>query len=315
MLMETAARVIPVVTFSNTVKDILDYIVKRTSNTIGEQVDRSQVVVVGSVQESEARSLPVRPEHAAVLKPWLSGEADVGPQIFVHVTTVRVEMWLVGPGESKKLVIAYVYPAMTTTIDTDFVPIFDVQDRGLLFLQKVPSDLPYAPHIPKPAYQLASGEKWVRNFLVTDYDEQGQPFKRDETAKVEETISAVQWYAALPRKEPETLHQALLQALDNANPQVVRCAIRFLAHQGDSNTARVFKERLQKTTEDLHLRLMLGFWILGEKETAENVLKELFRIHGKDAWLARWEVKSTLVEEGQLVNTLYGPDPSELKGD
>ncbi|MCI0526528.1 MAG: hypothetical protein L0Y56_03620, partial [Nitrospira sp.] len=83
----------------------------------------------------------------------------------------------------------------------------------------------------------------------------------------------------------------------------------------DPTTAQIFKERLPRVAEDLQVRLMLGLWILREQEAAENVLEELFRVHGKYPWLARWGVEPSSVKAGQLVDTLYGPDPSEIKGD
>lgn len=313
--MSSTTRVLPIVQISNTPKGILEYIVQRTADTIGKQVDRSQVVIVGDVQKSVARSLPIRPEHAATLQPWFSGEAGMGLQIIIHFTSVQVERWLVGPGEAKQLEIAYADPTMIVNGGPDLIPLFDVGDRGLIFLQKVSPDVPYAPYIPQPAYQLAPGEIGMRNFLLTDYDEQGQPFTRNETAKVEETIAAVQWYAVLPREKPEALHHILLQALDSANPQIVHHAIRVLAYRGDSIMAQVFKERLQSAKESLRIRLMIGLWILGEQEAAENILEEFFRIHGKYAWLAQWGVKPSLIEEGHPIDTLYGPDPSEFKGD
>jgi hypothetical protein len=311
--MTTSGR--PIVTFSNTVDDIMDYLVKRTDDTIGKQVDRSQLAVVGKVRESEARSIPIRPENVAPLQPWLSGEAGVGPQIIIQITRVDVERWLFGSGEAEQLEIAYAYPAENLNGGPDFIPIFSVGDRGLLFLVEVPPNVPYAPYIPQSAYRLAPKEKWVRNFQVTDYDEQGQTFTRDETAKVEETIGAVQWYAALPREKPQALRRALLQALDDPGPRVVRHAIRDLAQRGDSNTAQVFKERFQNATEDLKVRFMLGLWILREQEAAENFLEDIFRIHGKYVWLASWGVEPTVVKKGQSVDILYGPDPFELKGD
>jgi hypothetical protein len=299
---------------SNTPQGILDYLVQRTEDTIGRQVDRSQVVIVGQVQTSEARNLPVRSEHVDALQPWLSGEVGIGPTITVHLTNVQVEKWLVGPGEAAQLELAYVYPALMLDDSSGTVPFFSVGERGLFFLQGISPDLPYTPYVPRPAYQLAPGENWARNFLVTDYDERGEPFTRDETAQVEETVAAVQWYAILPR-EGEDLHRALLQALDDVNPQVVRHAIRALAYRGGPAVAQAFQERLPGAIQERQVRLMLGLWILGERQAAQNVLEELFRVHGKDAWLTRWNIQPTWAEEGEPIYTLYGPDPAELVGD
>lgn len=308
-------RIIPVVSFPNTAGGILAYLAKRTADTIGKQVDRAPVIVVGKVEKSEGRSVPVRSEHVASLEPWLTGDAGEEPKIFVQLTSVMVERWLIGPTDDKQLHIAYVYPSEVVPRSPGFVPVFYREDRGLLFLKKVPGDAEYAPYIPRPAYQLAEGETGVRNLLVTDYDEEGQPSIRDETAKVENTVAAVQWYDSLPKEKPEDIHKALLKALDSPNPLVRHHAIRALAHRGERNTAKAFEERLKDADQDLHIRLVLGLWLLGERETAGNLLEEFFQSHGKDAWLDAWDIKATLVEKGEPVETLYGPDPSEVKGE
>jgi hypothetical protein len=315
--MEEAVQVTPIALIPNTSRGILDYLVQRTDDTIGKQVERSRAIIIGRVQESEARSVSVRPADVRSLRPWLSGEAGVGPAIVFGFTGVEVEEWLFGSGKSGQINIVYPYPAEEIMGGPDAVPIFSVGERGLLFLTEVAPDVPYASYIPRPAYQLAPTERWVHNFLVTDYDDQGQPFTRDETAQVEETIAALKWYIALPPEtdRPGAFQQALLQALDSANTKVVHQAIRALADRGDSATAKVFKRRLQKADEELRVRLMLGLWILGETEAAEDILEELFRLHGYYPWLALWDVKPTVVKKGESVTTLYGPDPSKFKGD
>lgn len=308
-------QVKPTVTISNTPKGILDYLVRLTENTIGTQMDISGVVIVGEVKKSEAKGLLIRPEHISQLQSWISEETDAGPRIIIHLTVVKVEKWLFGPEMAKQVKIAYAYPKEIIDEGSDFIPIFTVKDRGLLFLQKVSPDVPYAPYIPQRSYQLAQYEKGVRNFLVTDYDDKGQPFMLDETAKVNETIAAVQWYIALPHEKPEALYQALIKAVDNVNPRIFSHAIRTLAKQGDSRTALVFKEKLKNAKEDLQVQLMLGLWVLGEQEAARHILEGLFQVHDKYTWLTRWDVKPSLAGKGHSVNTLYGPDPSGFKGE
>jgi hypothetical protein len=259
--------------------------------------------------------MPVRPESISALQPWLTSDTGAHPQIVIQFTNVKVERGLVGARNLTRIDIAYPLAAAARPLGADFVPIFNTEDRGLLFLRELPSHVAYAAYIPQPAYQLANGETGVRKFLVTDYDERGQPFTRDETAKVEDAIAAVQWYSDLDRENPEALHQALMLGLDDPNPQITRHAIRSLSHRGDSKTVRVFKERLQNATGDLRIRLILGLWILGEKDTAETLLEGIFREYGKDAWLAHWGIKPSMVEEGDPVGTLYGPDPSKFKGE
>jgi hypothetical protein len=303
----------PTVLIPNTHKGILDYLTERTADTIGEQVNRSQVIVVGRVRQAESRSIPIRLEDVASLQPWLSGEAGIAPSIDIFLTRVQVERWLVGPSDAEQIEVAYAGPRGTG--GAEFFPNFNLRDRGLLFLRKIPPDLPYASYIQDRAYQLAAGEKEIRSFQVTDYDQQGRPYTRDETASVEETIAAVEWYAALPHENLDALRQALSGALDDTNPRVARHAIRSLARLGNPAAAQQFKDRVPNAPEDLRVRLMLGLWILGEEQAAKDLLEEFFQQHGEYPWLAQWAVELTQVEPGKIVDTLYGPDPAELKGD
>lgn len=309
------AQVTPVVSFSNDSRSILDYLKARTADTIGSQVDRAQVVIVGTVRESDARHIPIRSEQIPALEAWLSGDAAEGASIIMQFTKVGVERWLAGQGQTDEIEVAYPAPKLGAGKGPLFTPVFYVQERGLMFLREIPGDVAFAPYIRRPSYQLAPGEKGVRSFLPTDYDQKGQPFTRDETEEVEETISAVQWYTALPREDVKKLRPALLVAVNDSNPQIVRHAIRALANLGDSDTAQEFEGRLQTAAEDLQVRFMLGLWILGEQETAESILEALHRIHGRYPWLSSWGIQPSLVEEGQPVDTLFAPDPSEVKGD
>jgi hypothetical protein len=305
-----AVREIPTVLIPNNHGGILDYLVQRTADIIGEQVNRSDLIVVGNVRQTEARSIPVKPEDVAALQPWLSGEAGAVNEIEIFVTLSEVEEELVGKASGKQIEIAYPTPRSSAT----FFPNFTVKDRGLLFLRNISADLLYASYIQQPAYQLTPGETGMRSFMVNDYDNQGRPFTRDDTAKVEETIEAVRWYAALPHDEKE-LHNRLLAALDHINPRIVHHAIRALANHGDSTVAGIFKQKLQAAAEGVRIRLMLGLWILGEKESAEKILDEFFQQHGKYVWLRRFGIEPTVMKAGQDPDTLLGPDPSEIKGD
>jgi len=307
-----AAREMPTVLIPNTYNGILDYLAQRTADTIGNQVNRSSLVVVGNVRHTESRSIPVRLEDVTALQPWISGEPGTVPEITIFATRVEVEEELVGDAGANHVEIAY--PGTRGSGGTDFFPNFNVDDRGLLFLRNIPPDAAYAPYIQQPAYQLSPGEKGMRSFFVTDYDDKGDPFTRDETARVEETIAAVRCYGSLPEEE-KALHQSLLQDLDHTNPRVVYHAIRALAHQGDSTVAQIFKDRLLGATEELRVRLMLGLWILGDKKSAENILNEFFQEYGKYAWLRNYGIEPTVTQADQEPDTLFGPDPSEIKGD
>src|SRR6185295_6473947 len=297
----------------NTSEGILDYLVQRSSCTIGKQVDQSHLIIIGTVEEVAHHSVVVRHDEMAALEPWLSSEAGTSPELTFQVTRVLVKQLLIGFQPSERIEINY--PNESRSGRAGSFPIFVVGDRGLLFLIEVPADAPYAAYVSQPAYQLALGEKGVRNFLVADYDEQGQPFTRDQTVRVEETISAIKWYASLPRENPQALREALIEALDHTNSQIVRHAIRALALRKDSSVLPIFEGRIKKAPADLKLRLMLGLWILGKKDSAKAVLDEFFEQEGKYNWLAGWDVKLTEVEPGQKVDVLNAPDPSEVKGD
>lgn len=308
-------RETPIITFSNTTESILEYLIKRTSDTIGKQVDRSDVIIIGHVEKDEAQSIPVRSEHTASLKPWLSQDNQSGFSIFVQTTTVKVDAGVAGLSDVSKIDVIYVYPITGGPSATEFIPIFHAEDRGLIFLKRIPRDIPYANYIPDPAYQLAANEVGVRNFLVTDYDQSSEPATRDETKKIQATIAAIKWYVSLPEEGSKSLPQALLQALDSPNPQVIHHAVRVLALRGEPHTVEAFKARLPNTDHDLLVRLMLGLWILGEHEAATTLLDGIFKAQGKHAWLSAWDIHPTLVEKGQPMETWYGPDPSEVKGE
>ena len=308
-------RIISKTLIPNNAEAILDYLTRRTDETVGKQIERVDAIVVGRVEKYESQSIPVRTEHVQQLKPWLSGDAGGLPAVFVQITTIKVETWLMGPVGRDQLDIITVYPVTAAPGSGKSVPVFHSDDRGLLYLQKVPPDAPYTPYVPDSSYQAAEWETGIRNFLVSDYDENGHPFTKNETVKIEEEISAIKWYIALKTEKPETLQEALLQSVANPNSRISRQAVRALAYRKEPGTAAIFKQRLTTMNQDMQVRLMLGLWILRERDTAVDLLHEFFQKGGQFAWLAGWDIQPTIVENGQVVETLYGPDPGEVKGD
>lgn len=259
-------QIMPIVTFPNTPEGILGYLAERTADTVGAQADRAEIIVVGHVREYEIRSKTVRRQHMAVLKPWLITQAGSEPHILLHTVVVEVERWLKGAETTSELTIVYPHGASVAPSPSETMPLFDSRDRGLIFLQRISPDQPYAPYLPKPAYQLAPGETGVRNFLVTDYDDQGKPFTRDETVRVEEMILALEWYLALPRQNADALRNALLKSIESANPRIARSAIRELGHRREPGTDVVFRDMFRSTPdEDIKERLMIGLWLLDRK--------------------------------------------------
>lgn len=306
----------PIITFPNTPAGILDYLVQRTADTIGEQVERAQVIVVGHVRRYEVQSKTVRRQHLAALKPWVIKQTGSEPHILFDAITVGVERWLKGTEEGPSLEIAYVHEASPAPGVGDIPPMFDAKDRGLIFLNRIPGDAPYAPYIPKSAYHLAEGETGIRNLIVADYDDEGNPISRNETAQIEEMIQAVEWYRDLPRQSADALQRALIQSIGHSNPRISRHAVRALARRKEPGADVVFRDTLRITADEaLKIRLMLGLWILGEHADAVAQLERCFKENGKEAWLAQWDILPTLSEAGAPPETLYGPDPSKIRGD
>ncbi|MBN1189681.1 MAG: HEAT repeat domain-containing protein [Dehalococcoidales bacterium] len=310
-----STRIQPMVTISNNTGAIMDYLTGRTDETIGKLVERADGIVVGQVEKYESSIVPVKPEDISALKPWLSRDVGGQPAMFIQITTIQVETCLSGPFDAGKLEIAFVYPAMAVPGGGEVIPIFHAGERGLLFLKKIPPDIPYSCYIPESGYTVAEGETGIRSFLVNDYDEKGNPFIKDETARIQETIEAVKWYYSLSKERPEKIRKALFQSVDNPNPRISRHAVRTLARCKEPGSAELFKVKLTEVNPDTRVRLMLGLWIFGEKDSAADMLDEFFRAEGKLNWLAGWNIQPTTTEQDQPVETLYGPDPAEVKGD
>ena len=76
-----------------------------------------------------------------------------------------------------------------------------------------------------------------------------------------------------------------------------------------------FREMLAVAGCELSVRLMLGLWVLGERDAAGEMLESSFRAEGKDIWLGRWGVQFSSTETGQPIGPLFGPSPAEVKGD
>lgn len=270
-----AAHVVPIVTLPNTDVAILDYLVVRTSNTLGARVDRADAIVVGTVQQ-------------------VSSECDT------QVARIQVERWLFGseqPGE-----VRVVYPSAHGA-DGGTQPILIELQRGLLFLRGGPS-----------SYHLAPGEMGMQTFKETDFDQRGQPFISDATREVDETIAAVEWYSSLSRGKVAR-DAALLNAIDSSNPRIARYAIRALSRPRQPARARLFAQRADAAPEDLALRFMLGLWLMLARDQALERLERLFHAHPRNAWLRGWGLEPTVTRPGQVADTLFGPDPSEKAGD
>jgi hypothetical protein len=306
-------NVAPITVITDTPDGMLDYLVQRTAETIGKLVDRAGAVVVGEVEETRGHSVPVRDEDAGRLQAWFSREVCSPPRIVLHQTRVRVQEWLTGPDTAGTIDLVYVPRTDSRTSET--FPLFEAHDAGLLFLQSIPPDLPYAAYIPARSRQLAPGEKGMRRFHITDYDDRGRPYIRNETDAVQETIAAVRWYVALPINDPVGLNAALFHALSEAKPHIVEEAIRQLANRRIPSAADRLREMLGWATGELRVRLMLGLWILDERDLARDLLEKILREDGRAAVLGRWGLQATSTETGRPAGTLFGPDPAEVKGD
>jgi hypothetical protein len=237
------------------------------------------------------------------------------PRLELAIYAVDVDRWLAGPNPRERVEIVLATSQPRVTGQPDVVQSLREGERGLLFLQRIPDDLPWARHLPGPACRLAPGESGVRAFAVPDHDDEGNPILRDETDRIDEMIAAVAWYAGIDREDHDASRRALIDALDSPNPWIARHAIRALARQEDPAAAELFTARLEGASDDLRVRLMLGLWILGDRERAVVILNGLFGRHGKDAWLAGRGIQRSAGENGQPIDVLYGPDPAVSKGD
>lgn len=301
-------RVVPTTLIPDTPDGILDYLVARTSDTIGRKVELSDAVVVAEVEESGGHSLAVRPEDATVLGPWLSGEAGAAPHIMVYRTRARVEEWLWPPHPTgnKTNTIEIVYVPRWDKQDRDLLPLFNVHDRGLLFLRRLPDGRPYASYLSDglSSYQLAAGETAIHS-LSPDA----------ETA--EDLVKAVSWYASVPSDNPQRRRQQLIEAVAAAHDQsvngaIVRLAIRELAECRAPGAAELFTSLLAQSAGETRVPLILGLWLLGERQAAHDALEQDLR-SGREAFLASWGLRPSTSEAGEPSAVLFGPDPTVVK--
>ena len=289
-------NIVPAVAVPDDPDGVLDYLQRRTSDTIGVQADRADAVVVGVVSAVGAYNSMVRDEDLRRVQPWLSGEA--GPaQVRVHSATIEVEEWLLGPSSTSGVQVAWVSGRGPSAAGP--VPLLHTAERRILFLRRPPGDLPYAPYLEPGSFQLAQGSNAVC----------------DGPTEIAHCANAVRWYAALPKDDEEGLYASLVAALSAANPHIVRYAIRRLAQLARPGTAERFRSIRPGADESLRTRLMLGFHVLGERDEACRLLEEAYRSAGKESWLSQWGLRRSHTEEGRDTGMLSGPDPNEVKGD
>jgi len=303
---------VPVLPVPDEPDSILDYLVLRTGDTIGARADRSDAVVVGVVAAKDTYDSVVADEDVPIVRAWLSGEFGP-PKLTVHRATIQVEEWILGLRPTHTLELASVSGRGPSP--TERMPLLSNGDRALLFLNGIPADLPYARYLHSGSYQLAQGETALRKYPIAEHPDSGETRTRDESAAVQECVAAVRWYAALPKGEAERLHASLLAALPDRNPRIARYAVRRLAQLGESGTANRFRELLPAADDSMRTRLMLGFYVLGERDEAYRLLREAYRDEGEESWLGRWGLRRSFTEDGRYTGTLFGPDPGHVKGD
>ena len=297
-------QILPTEVIPDSAGSTLDYLVRRTSETIGMQADRAEAIVVGTVEETGGRSVDVRVENISSLRPWFSGEAGPVPKLLIYQTRVKVEQWLKGPGEPASIDIVYV-PRWVPR-DSALLPLFDPHDRGLLCLRTMPLGLPYCTYVPERSYQLALGEKGMRKFEATDGDNQDHLPASNIEPTANEIAAAIRWYLALPKGDMARRQESLFEALSERNPHIVHHAIRELAQTSAPGMAQRATQMLMSATEGLRVELMLGLWLIGEREAAMQVLEQEFLV-GKDTWLARWGLRSSSKGTAEPMGSLVGP--------
>jgi hypothetical protein len=196
-------------------------------------------------------------------------------------------------------------------------PLAGAVSGGTLTLAYPLSAVGTAPAEPEPT--LAAGDRAV--FFLT-HDAPDSPYRlargdadvvRDGSV-VDEVAEAVDWYAALPG-EWAGRRAALSSALSRPSARIARTAARALGESKGASAADALENALVDAGPDLRVRLMLALWLLGLRERAVELLLSAYEASGKDAWLAEWGLASSVDAEGRREAVLYGPDPSEARGD
>ena len=281
-------RVVPTQVIPDAPEHILDYLVRRTSDTVAAAVGRADAIAVGVVEETGGHAVAVSAQDASALQPWLSGEAGDVPKIMVFRTRIRVESWLAGPGTQERIDVQVV--ARRDSPGAEVHPLFTVNERGLVFLRRMPADASWAAYVDSAAYQLARGETGMRS---------------GSAQAPSGLIDAVRWYLALP-VPADARASALLDALPASNPAIMRQAIRELADRHVDGAAARFGSLLVSATDPLRTWLMLGLWILGERAEALALLERALAT-GRAEWLASWDLRSSSGDAG----VLFGPAPPD----
>jgi hypothetical protein len=305
--MARRVAVTPVETVADTPEGLLEYLVRRTAVTIGTLVDRSDAVIVGEVVHQDPANVPVPDEDIEAVQPWLSSESGAAPHIVVVHTLIRVADWLVGASDQQHVRVVHVPRRHRVVASDDDVPVFTIGDSGLLFLLHTSPSLPYASYLSGDEFQLAPGETGVRSFNTKEVRSQSGSLAGDRSIDIDESIEAIRWYVSA-RGNIDRLRAAL----NHHNHLVVHHAIRELALNHVEGTAERFVKMSTFASGDLRLDLMLGLWIVGEQEAARSILDGLLYEIGVEAFLAQWELKHSLSEDGERIGTLFGPRAEAL---
>lgn len=277
-------KVAPTQLIPDAPEQVLDYLVQRSADTVAAEMGRADAIVLGVVEATGGHGVSVLAKDVITLRPWLSGEAGEAPKIMVFHTRIRVESWLTTPG-ARAHVDVQVVPRRDS-LGAEIHPLFRVNERGLVFLRRMPAEAPWAAYVAPDAYQLAHGETGVRS----------------GTAHAQaEWLDAVRWHLALPA-QADARAAALLEALAVGNPVIVRQAVRELADRHVEGAAARFSGLLASAADPLRSWLMLGLWILGERAEALAELERAWST-GRAEWLAGWGLQSSSGEAGML----FGP--------
>lgn len=200
----------PSVTPVEVVKDepaeLLDYLARRTAETLGGRVDRSNAVVEGAVSGIETATV-----H------------EGGARLLVDVASLEVDRVAAGDVHPQRLTLVH---ARRATGTEPLVPDVSLSagDRGLWFLQRVGADAAEAAAADAPAYRLTPPA------LGPSQDE--------------ETAQAVDWYAAhdgpaagLDHPNPLVVHEAVRVLAERADPDAIATLRR--AAEGGSEDLRL----------------------------------------------------------------------------
>jgi hypothetical protein len=261
--------------------------------------------ILGEATSDSVLEMPVAEDEAAGLAWWVVPGRP--PKLLVDVVEISVERLLAG---SAQTTVAIAAPrAMQAGTGGPAAPAMPATGaRGLVFLQRVPEDEPYARHLPRGAYRIPPEEPGLLAFEEQDFDARGRAVTRDRTPDIEMLAEAVEWYAEVRQAVDRT--GALAEAIGSSNERIARAALRELAQEASDQARATLREASASASGEMGVRVAVAMWLAGDEAAA----KELAGSLAKSArWLSSCGLSRSVGRDGSAV--LYGPDPAAARSD